>query len=49
MVLTYGEPVYVKNLDKEQRKHLGSYTQGIIRNMLENELKMQEQISQQAG
>ena len=49
VVLTYGEPVYVKNLDKEQRKHLGSYTQGIIRNMLENELKMQEQISQQAG
>ena len=41
VVLIYGEPVYVKDLDKEQRKHLGSYTQDIIRKMLEAELEVQ--------
>lgn len=40
VILTYGEPIYVKDLDKEQKKHLGSYTQGIIRGMLEEELRM---------
>ncbi len=39
VVLTYGTPIYVKDLDKEQRKHLGSYTQTIIKQMLEEELK----------
>ncbi len=38
VILTYGEPIYVKELDKEQKKHLGSYVQGIIREMLEEEL-----------
>lgn len=41
VILTYGEPVYVKNLDKDQRKHLGNYVQEMIRGMLEEELKMQ--------
>lgn len=41
VILTYGEPVYVKNLDKDQRKHLGNYVQEIILGMLEEELKMQ--------
>lgn len=38
VILTYGKPIYVKELDKEQKKHLGSYVQGIIREMLEEEL-----------
>ena len=39
VTLTYGEPIYVKQLDKEQRKHLGSYVQDVIRGMLEEQLK----------
>lgn len=42
VILTYGEPIDIKQLDKEQKKHLGSYVQGIIRKMLEEELKMEE-------
>lgn len=42
VMLTYGEPIDVKQLDKEQKKHLGSYVQGIIREMLEEEMKMEE-------
>ena len=38
VILTYGKPIYVKELVKEQKKHLGSYVQGIIREMLEEEL-----------
>ncbi len=41
VILTYGAPIYVKDLDKEQKKHLGSYTQEIIKKMLEAELEMQ--------
>lgn len=41
VILTYGEPVYVKDLDKEQKKHLGSYTQQIIKRMLQEELEKQ--------
>lgn len=40
MILTYGEPIYVKELEKEQKRHLGSYVQEVIRNMLEEELKL---------
>ncbi len=40
VILTYGEPIDVKSLEKEQRKHLGSYVQGIICKMLEEELAM---------
>ena len=39
VILTYGEPIYVKNLTKEQRKHLGNYTRDIICKMLEEELE----------
>ena len=38
--LMYGKPIYIKDLDKEQRKHLGAYTQSVIRDMLEEELNM---------
>lgn len=31
----YGKPFYLKELDKEQRKHAGAYVQGIIRDMIE--------------
>lgn len=42
VTLTYGEPIYVRQLDKEQRKHLGSYVQDMICGMLEEELKIEE-------
>lgn len=42
VILTYGEPVYVKELEKDQKKHLGSYMQGIIREMLEEELRISQ-------
>lgn len=35
VVLIYGEPIYAKELEKDQRKHLGAYTQGVIRDLLE--------------
>jgi 1-acyl-sn-glycerol-3-phosphate acyltransferase len=34
VVIEYGKPIYPKDLEKEQQKHLGSYVQGIIREML---------------
>lgn len=40
VILTYGKPVYPKDLEKDQRKHLGAYTQEIIRKMLEEQLGM---------
>ncbi len=40
VILTYGAPIYPNELDKEQRKHLGAYTQTIIRHMLEEELNL---------
>lgn len=48
VVLMYGEPIYVKELDKDKRKHLGGYVQEIIREMLEEELKM-NQVSASRG
>lgn len=35
VVLEYGKPIYVKELSKEDQKHLGTYTQNIIHEMLE--------------
>lgn len=35
VVVEFCEPIYVKELDKEQQKFLGSYVQGIIRDTLE--------------
>ena len=34
VTLQYGEPIYPKELSKEDKKHLGSYTQGKILAML---------------
>ncbi len=31
---TFGEPIYLKDLDKEQRKHAGAYVASIISDML---------------
>lgn len=35
VVIEYGQPIYIKDLPKEQQKHIGAYVQGIIKNMLE--------------
>lgn len=34
VILEYGKPIYPKELDKEERKRLGTYCQGIIGEML---------------
>ena len=34
VIIEYGKPIYPKELNKEQRKFLGSYVQGIIRDTL---------------
>lgn len=34
--ITYGKPVYMKNLEKEERKFIGVYTRNIIEQMLKN-------------
>lgn len=36
VIVEYGEPIYLKDLDKAQRKFSGAYTQSVIRKMLEN-------------
>jgi len=35
VVVEFGKPIYPKELDKEKQKHLGSYVQGIIKEMLD--------------
>lgn len=35
VVIEFGKPIYPNQLDKEQLKHLGSYVQGIIKEMLD--------------
>lgn len=35
VIVEYGKPIYPDQLDKEQKKHIGAYTQGVIREMLE--------------
>lgn len=42
IILTYGTPIYPKDLDKAQLKHLGAYTQNIIRGMVEEELNRKQ-------
>ena len=34
VILEYGKPIYMTNLEKEDKKHLGAYTQNIIHEML---------------
>ncbi len=35
VVIEFGKPIYPDSLDKEQRKFLGTYVQGIIKDMLD--------------
>lgn len=35
VVIEFGKPIYPNQLDKEERKHLGSYVQNIIKEMLD--------------
>ncbi|MDO4272965.1 MAG: lysophospholipid acyltransferase family protein [Eubacteriales bacterium] len=34
VIVEYGKPIYPDDLDKEDKKHLGAYTQNIIREMI---------------
>ena len=38
VTLTYGKPILVSELGKEDQKHLGAYCQNIIQQMLDAEL-----------
>ncbi len=38
VTIMYGKPIYMQELEKEERKRIGSYVQGIIRDMY-NEIK----------
>ena len=40
VIIEYGEPIYIKELDKEQRKFSGAYTQSKIEEMLEKHKSM---------
>lgn len=40
VILQYGTPIYPKKLSKDEQKHLGSYCQGIIGQMLEEHKKL---------
>ena len=40
VVLEYGKPIYVKELSREDQKHLGVYTQNVIHEMLEKNQKL---------
>lgn len=35
VILEYGDPIYYNELSKEDRKHIGAYTQNIIQSMLD--------------
>lgn len=35
VIVEYGKPIYPDKLDKEDKKHLGAYTQNIIREMIQ--------------
>lgn len=35
VILEYGKPIYIDELNKEEKKFLGAYTQGIIQEMLD--------------
>ncbi len=36
VTITYGEPIYIKQLEKEDQKHIGAYMQALIEDMLVN-------------
>ncbi len=35
VVIEYGKPIYMKDMDREQKKHVGEYCQNIIRETIE--------------
>ena len=35
VVFEFGQPIYIKDLDKETKKHAGAYVQSIIKDMIE--------------
>lgn len=43
VIVEYGEPIYLKDLDKEQRKFSGAYTQAKIAEMMEQHKTMMAQ------
>ena len=40
VTLTYGKPILVSELEKEDQKHLGAYCQNVIQQMLDKELSV---------
>lgn len=40
VIVEYGEPIYLKELDREQRKFSGAYTKSKIEEMLEQHKAM---------
>ena len=40
VIVEYGKPIYVDELEKEDKKHLGSYTQNVILEMLKKNQEM---------
>lgn len=35
VIIEYGKPIYMKDMDREQKKHIGEYCQNIIRETIE--------------
>lgn len=42
VTIEFGTPIYPRELDPENKKHAGAYTQGVIRDMLAREKDMRE-------
>mgnify|MGYP000367563745 CR=1 FL=1 len=40
VIVEYGEPIYPDKLDKEEKKHIGAYTQNVILEMLKRNESM---------
>ena len=40
VVVHYGDPIYIKDLSKEEQKHVGAYVQEVIRQMLIEDEKL---------
>lgn len=40
--ITYGKPLYMKELEKEKRKFIGAYVQGIVQQMLDAEAQKEQ-------
>jgi 1-acyl-sn-glycerol-3-phosphate acyltransferase len=46
VIIEYGKPIYWDELSKEDRKHLGQYTQGVIRGMIEKNQGLLEEMKE---